>query len=75
MKRAIFIELRLVALHQQKHKEVIADRVENFETENYYDILQIAFNCLKERVVIKKFKKISTNCFKIKIKKKCLYAL
>jgi len=62
-------------LHQQKHKEVIADRVENFETENYYDILQIAFNCLKERVVIKKFKKISTNCFKIKIKKKCLYAL
>jgi hypothetical protein len=27
--------------------------------ENYFDVLQIAFNCLKERVVIKKFNKIS----------------
>ena len=75
MKRAVIIELRIAAFQQQNHKMVVAKRVENVEKENYFDVLQIAFNCLKERVVIKKFNKISLNCFKIKTKKRCLYAL
>ena len=39
MKRAVFIELRIAAFQQQNHKNVVADRVENVEKENYYDIL------------------------------------
>ena len=54
---------------------VVADRLDYVEKENSFDVLQIAFNCLKERVVIKKFNKISLNCFKLKTKKRCLYAL
>ena len=36
------------------------------ESENNTDIVQISFNCLKEHVVLKKFKTISLNCYKLK---------
>jgi hypothetical protein len=39
MKRAVFIELRIAAFQQQNHKMVIADRVDNVEKENYFDVL------------------------------------
>ena len=38
-------------------------------------MLQIAFNCLKEHVVLRKFKKISASVFRLKNLRKYFYAL
>ena len=66
MKRNIIIELRLNAKSKIFHKSFAINHVDALEEENHFDLLQIAFNALKERVVLKKFKKIADNCFKLK---------
>ena len=38
-------------------------------------MLQIAFNSLKERVVLRKFKRISTGCHRLKVLRKYFCAL
>jgi len=70
LKRNILIELRINARNNQRHKDMIVNRIENVEYDQGTDLLQIAFNCLKERVVLKKFKKISQNCYQLKSKRK-----
>ena len=75
LKRAILVELRINARDNQRHKDVVASRIEYVEGETNFDILQIAFNCLKERVVLKKFKRISQNCYRLKCLRKYFCAL
>lgn len=55
MKRAILVELVMNARNNVRHRNDIDNRVEYVEYETNSELLQIAFNCLKERVVIKKF--------------------
>jgi hypothetical protein len=45
------------------------------EEENAGELVQIAFNALKERVVMAKFKLISQNCFRLKSMRKVFSAL
>jgi len=66
LKRAILVELRINARSNQRHKDNIENHIEYKEYSTNSDILQICFNCLKERVVLKKFKKISQNCWRLK---------
>jgi len=75
LKRAIIIELRINARNNQRHKDMIVNRIENVEYDQSTDLLQIAFNCLKERVVLKKFKIISQNCYRLKSLRKYFCAL
>lgn len=75
LKRAILVELRINARDKQRHKDAVASRIEYVEGEANSDILQIAFNCLKERVVLKKFKRISQNCYRLKCLRKYFCAL
>lgn len=45
------------------------------EDETNFELLQIAFNSLKERVVLNKFKVISQNCYKLKTMRKVFCGL
>ena len=75
MKRAILVELKIAAYQSQNHKEQVESHLQNVESEHYSDVLQIAFNCLKERVVLRKFKRISIRCHKLKVLRKYFCAL
>lgn len=75
LKRALLIELRINARNNQRHKNMIENRIENVEYDQSTDLLQIAYNCLKERVVLKKFKRISQNCYRLKSLRKYFCAM
>lgn len=75
LKRAMLVELRMNARNNKRHRDDIDNRVEYVEYETNTELLQIAFNCLKERVVIKKFTMISKNCHRLKSLRKYFSAL
>lgn len=75
MKRAILVEFVMNARNKIRHRDDIDNRVEYVEYETNTELLQIAFNCLKERVVIKKFSQISLNCHRLKSLRKYFSAL
>ena len=75
MKRAILVELKIAAYRSQNHKDQVESRLQDVENEHYSDVLQIAFNCLKERVVLRKFKRISVHCHKLKALRKYFHVL
>jgi hypothetical protein len=54
---------------------MIENHIENVEDQTNTDILQIAFNSLKNRVVMKRFKKIADGCYKLKQKRNCFGAM
>lgn len=54
---------------------MIERHLDNVEEETKFEMLQIAFNSLKERCVIKKFSKISSNCYNLKMKRKIFFTL
>jgi hypothetical protein len=69
------VQLRLNAERAIKHKSLIDTHLCQVEEDNNSQVLQIAFNCLKERVVLKKFKYISYNCYRLRTVKKYFFAL
>ena len=75
MKRSIFVELQLNVRGNQDRSFMIENHIENVEDQTNMDILQIAFNSLKNRVVMKRFKKIADGCYKLKQKRNCLGAI
>lgn len=75
MKRAVLVELKISAYRKQHHKEQVESHIEHVENEHHADVLQIAFNSLKERVVLRKFKRISVHCNKLKVLRKYFCAL
>lgn len=62
-------------MSNKQHQDLIQGHLEHVEEETNNDIVQIAFNCLKERVVLRKVKLISDNCFRLKTLRKYFYAL
>lgn len=75
LKKTILIELRIHAMENKRIRRNITDHLNEVEQESNLDILQIAFNSLKEKVVIGKFKAISTHCNRLKTCKKVFFAL
>lgn len=75
MKRAILVELKMSAYRKQGHKEQVENHLTQIENEQEADVLQIAYNCLKEHVVLRKFKRISARCHKLKVLRKYFCAL
>lgn len=73
--RQVFMELRMNSQAAKMQKSMIDNHIEEFEEDQAFDILQIAFNCLKERAIKKKFKNFSTNCFRLRQMKKYYMAL
>jgi len=70
MKRAILVELRL-----NTHHTDIEETAQALVDENNFELMQISFNSLKERVVIRKFKAVSLNCYILKMLRKVFCAL
>jgi|TARA_B110000285_G_scaffold230450_1_gene297103 hypothetical protein len=66
MMRNIIIELRLNAKTKMFNKSFAINHLDAIEEENHFDLLQIAFNALKEKVVLSKFKAIADNCYRLK---------
>jgi len=69
------VELQLNVRGNQDRSFMIENHIENVEDQTNTDILQIAFNSLKNRVVMKRFKKIADGCYKLKQKRNCFGAL
>jgi hypothetical protein len=75
LKRSIFIELQLTVRGNQNREMMIGNHIDLIEDQTNQDLLQISFNSLKERVVLKRFKKIAIGCFRLKQMRNCLGAL
>lgn len=73
--RAILVELQIHSQKKQSRKIVIGCQLTEIEEEQDHDVMQIAFNSLKEHVVANKFKSISHNCFRLKTIRNCFGAL
>ena len=69
------MELRMNSQAAKMQKSFIDNHIEDLEENQAFDILQIAFNCLKERAIKKKFKNFSVNCYKLRQLKKYWMAL
>jgi len=67
--------LRINAKQNKRSKYQIKSALQEVEEQTNYDIVQIAFNSLKERVVLQKFKAISGNCYRLKQLRKYFFAL
>ena len=59
MKNDVFTELCFFAQENKKWQNSMLNHIFNKEEESNLEVQQIAFNALKERVVLKKFKYIS----------------
>lgn len=75
LKRDILICLRMNTKNNQNRKNTIKAHIDYQQEENNLDMGQIAFNCLKEHVVRRKFKRISFNVFRLKNLRRYFYAL
>ena len=73
--RQVFMELRMNSQASKMQKSMIVNHIDDLEENQAFDILQIAFNCLKERAIKKKFKNFSVNCYKLRQLKKYWMAL
>ena len=69
------MQIKLNAIEQLRSRQIIDNHLQEVEEETKYDMVQIFFNFLKQRVVLKRFKNISQNCYKLKMMKKVFYAL
>lgn len=69
------MELRMNSQASKMQKSMIDNHIEELEEDQAFDIVQIAFNCLKERAIKKKFKNFSANCFRLRQLKKYFMAL
>lgn len=75
LKKRIIVEMRIHAMESRRVRRNIQEHLDEAEFESNMNIVQIAYNSLKERVVRKKFKYISQHCHKLRTCKKVFFAL